>query len=248
MAHSTSKHRQLKVRTWFYRLIKNNEIQTYIFVHFIRTVQYHILAINVSTSSPFLLLPPCCAKFHKTIFYYNQSKKFFLFLQNCSRTPLKPALTLTAGQRISGPSLCAINSSSIFPSLSIQPVHQPVSQCFRAVGSLAACLPLHHWPSSFTSSSSSYSHIVLFLPFLSLIFFTCSSACCLLLTSSVSSPFHPNSPTQSPRPFLASPLFYFFITDLSLCLLGSLSLSISKPFFLSLPHSHMHAITASFSY
>lgn len=61
---------------------------------------------------------------------------------------------------------------SLFPSPSIHPVHQSVSQCFRAVGSLAACLPLHHWPSSFISFSS-----YTFFPHSLSLFFTCSFAC-----------------------------------------------------------------------
>lgn len=70
-----------------------------------------------------------------------------------------------------------VSMQSIHPSilssfsLSFPPVHQSVNQCFRAAGSLAACLPLHHWPSSFIFSSS---HSVLFCGVC--LFFPCSFA------------------------------------------------------------------------
>lgn len=68
-----------------------------------------------------------------------------------------PREQLYKGWQFSHPSH-PVSMPSVPPHLplppSLQSVHQSVSQCFRAVGSLAACLPLHHWPSLFISFPS----------------------------------------------------------------------------------------------
>lgn len=95
------------------------------------------------------------------------------------------------------------------------PSSRSISLGFSAVGSLAACLPLHLWPSSFISSSS---HIVLFPAVCH--FFTCSFACRLPLTPPVSSPFLPNSPTRS--------LTFSFLYSISCSATWSFSLFLSS--------------------